>query len=117
MGRCILASKEAVIKGLEKVKAKFQEEEVKKAFKGFNKSVQFVCPDIDLSWAIKVTDGEVKVFKEGTVTKPDINISMDSDTFLAFQNRKITGYNALAQDKIKVTGIVGDLLLIEKYLI
>jgi predicted lipid carrier protein YhbT len=112
-----LASKEAVIKGLEKVKAKFQEDEVINAFKGFNKSVQFVCPDIDLSWAIKVTGGEVKVFEEGTVTEPDISISMDSGTFLAFLNREITGYNALAQDKIKVTGLVADLLLIEKYLI
>ncbi len=112
-----MASKEIVVKGLEKVKAKFREVEVKNAFKDFNKSVQLVCPDIDLSWAIKVTGGEVKVFKEGTVTKPGVSISMDSDTFLAFQNKEITGVNALAQDKIKVTGIVDDLLLIEKYLI
>jgi putative sterol carrier protein len=112
-----LSSKEAVKKGLDKVKAKFQDVEVKNAFKGFNKSVQFVCPDIDLSYAIKVTRGEIKVFKEGTVKKPDISISMDSDTFLAFQNKEITSYNALAQDKIKVTGNVADLLLIEKYLI
>ncbi len=106
-----------MIKGLEKVKAKFQDVEVKNAFKDFNKSVQLVCPDIDLSWAIKVTGGEVKVFKEGIVEKPDISLSMDSATFLAFQSKEITGVNALAQGKVKLTGIVADLLLIEKYLI
>ena len=55
----------------------------KNAFKGFDKSVQFVCSDIDLSFIIKVTRGEVIVFKEGTVNQPDISISLDSDTFLA----------------------------------
>jgi predicted lipid carrier protein YhbT len=113
----VLTSKEGVIKGLERVKGKFHEVEVKNSFKDFNKSVQFVCLDIDLSWAIRVTGGEVKVFEEGTVMKPDISIVMDSDTFLAFQNREITVYDALAQDKLKITGIVADLTLIEKHLI
>lgn len=64
-----------------------------------------------------VKGGVVTEFREGTVKKPGISISMDSETFLAIQNKEITGAIALRQGKITVTGIVGDLLLLEKYLI
>jgi alkyl sulfatase BDS1-like metallo-beta-lactamase superfamily hydrolase len=117
MWECNLASKEAVKEGLEKVKAKFGDVVVKNAFKDFNKTVQFICPDIDLSYVIKVTDGEIEVFKEGTAKKPDISIYMESDTFLSIQNKEITSSKAVAQGKVKFTGIVADLLLIEKHLI
>jgi putative sterol carrier protein len=112
-----LATKEAVEKGLERVKAKFEDRDVKNAFKGFNKSVQFLYPDINVSYVMKISGGEVNEFREGTVNKPDISISMDSDVFLAIQNKEITGAKALGQGKIQVTGIIGDLLLFEKYLI
>jgi putative sterol carrier protein len=61
--------------------------------------------------------GETKVFKEGIVKKPDISLSMDSDTFIKLLNKELTGFDGLAQGKVKVTGNVADLLLIEKYLI
>ena len=111
-----MATKEAVEKGLEKVKAKFEENELQNAFKGFSKSVQFVYPDINFSYILNITDGKVTEGKKSIITKPDIILSMTSDTFLSIQNKEITGRSALAQGKIKITGIIGDLFLLETYL-
>jgi len=111
-----LASEEEVKKGLEKLKARFEDHEVKNAFKGFNKIVQFVFPDINFSYVLKINDGKVTEGKECIFKKPDIVLSLTSDTFLSIQNKEIRGKDALAQGKIKITGIVSDLLLLETYL-
>jgi putative sterol carrier protein len=86
---------------------------VKDAFKGLNKSVQFVYPDITFSYILKITDGKVTEGKKSIFKKPDVILSMTSDTFLSIQNKEITGRDALAQGKIKMTGNMGDLLLLE----
>ena len=97
-----MASKEAVKKGLEKVKLKFEEKDVKNAFKGVSKSVQFVYPDIHFSYLLKITDGTVTTSKNRIFTKPDVILSMTSDTFLSIQNQELTGRDALAQGKIQI---------------
>ncbi len=112
-----MATKEAVEQGLEKVRSRFEDPAVRTAFQGFNKSVQFVYPDINASYVMKISGGVVQEFREGTVYKPGVSISMASDVFLAIQTGEITGATALAQGKIRLTGVVGDLLLLEKNLI
>ena len=62
-----------------------------------------------------VKRGVVTDFKEGTVKKPRVILSMDSETFLAVQNKELTGATALRQGKMTVTDIIGDLLLLEKH--
>ena len=111
-----MASKEAVKKGLEKVKSKFEKQDVKNAFKSVSKSVQFVYPDIHFSYLLKIADGTVTASKNRIFTKPDVILSMTSDTFLSIQNQELTGRDTLAQGKIQITGVVGDLFLLEKYL-
>ena len=111
-----MASEEVVKKGLEKLKARFEDPEVKNAFKGLSKSVQFVFPDITYSYVLKITDGKVTEGKQSIFKKSDVILSMTSDTFLSIQNKEITGINALAQGKIKMTGSASDLLLLETYL-
>jgi hypothetical protein len=85
-----MASIEAVTKGLEKVKSQFEDDEVKNAFKGLSKSVQFVYPDINFSYILKIADGKVTEGKKSIFKKPDIILSMTSDTFLSIQNKEIT---------------------------
>jgi putative sterol carrier protein len=116
MGGCDLASKDAVKKGLEKVKLKFEDKEVQNAFKGVSKRVQFVYPDIHFSCLLEITDGKVRARQKSFFSKPDVFVSMTSDTFLSIQNKELTGRDALAQGKIQITGVVGDLFLLEKYL-
>ena len=108
-----MASKEAVKKGLEKVIARFEDHEVKNTCKGLSKSVQFVYPDISFSFILKITDGKVTEVKKSIFNKPDVILSMTSDTFLSIQNKEITGRTALAQGKIKMTGLASDLMLLE----
>jgi hypothetical protein len=76
-----------------------------------------VYPDINVAYVVKLVGGVVTVFREGRVNKPDISITRDSDVFLALQKKEITGAQALGQGKIQVTGIIGDLLLLEKHLL
>jgi len=112
-----VATKEAVMKSLDKVRAKFEDRGVQTAFQGFNKSVQFLFPDLNVAYVMTVTGGVVTDFREGTVKTPGILLSMDSETFLGIQNKELVGATALGQGKITITGIVGDLLLLEKYLV
>jgi putative sterol carrier protein len=114
--RFTLASIEAVKKGLEKVKLQFEDDEVQNACKGLNKRVQFIYPDINFSYILKITDGKITEDKKSVFKKPDVILSMTSDTFLSIQNKEITGRTALAQGKIKMTGLASDLMLLEKCL-
>jgi putative sterol carrier protein len=111
-----MVSKEEVTKGLEKVKSKLEEDEVKNAFKGLSERVQFVFPDINFSYILKITDGKITEGKKSVFKRPDIILSMTSDTFLFIQNKEITGRDALAQGKIQMTGVASDLMLLETYL-
>jgi hypothetical protein len=49
----------------------------------------------------QIASARAKIFKEGTAKKPNIRIFMDSDTFLAIQNKEIAGANALAQARAR----------------
>jgi len=112
-----VATKEAVITGLDKVRAKFEDRGVQTAFQGFNKSAQFLFPDLKVAYVMTVTWGVITDFREGTVKTPGIILSMDSETFLGIQNKELAGVTALGQGKITIMGHVGDLLLLEKHLI
>lgn len=111
-----MATKGEVKKGLEKVAAKFEDPELKEEFKKFYKCVQFVYPDINLSYVLEVAGGEVKELKEGTVGRPDVVVTLDSDTFLGIVDREIDALSAYSAGKIKFKGAMTDLLKLQKLL-
>ena len=82
-----MATREEVRKGLERVAAKFEDAELKEHFGRFCKNVQFVYSDINLSFIMEISGGMVKELREGTVNRPDVVVTLDSDTFLAILNR------------------------------
>ena len=102
--------------GLEQVMRKLEECKGDPAFQGFNKRMQFVFPDIHFTSSLRIADGTVSEVKNSVFSKPDLVISMASDTFLALQRKRLTGRTALAQGKIRLTGKVSDLLLLETWL-
>jgi len=111
-----MATKEEVKKGLERVAAKFDDPELKEEFKRFHKSVQFVYPDINLSYVMEVAGGGVKELKEGTVERPNVVVTLDSDTFLGILDREIDALSAYSEGKIKFKGAMTDLLKLQKLL-
>jgi putative sterol carrier protein len=111
-----MASREEVKKGLERVAAKFDDTELKEYYKRFSKSVQFVYPDINLSYVMDVLSGEVKELKEGSVSRPDVVVRLDSDTFLAILNKKTNALDAFSAGKIRYKGAMTDLLKLQRLL-
>jgi len=111
-----MATKEEVKKGLKRVMAKFDDPELKKEFERFYKSVQFVYPDINISYVMEVAGGEVKELKEGTVERPNVVVTLDSDTFLGILDREIDAISAFSAGKIKFKGAMTDLLKLQKLL-
>ena len=83
-----MASKEAVKKGLEKVKSKFEDNEVKNAFKGLSKSVQFVYPDINFSYILKITDGTVTEGKKVFLKSQILSYLWPATRFSLYKTRK-----------------------------
>jgi len=111
-----LATKEEVKKGLKRVAAKLEDPELKKEFEKFHKCLQFVYPDINLSYVLEVAGGEVKELKEGTAERPHVVVTIDSDTFLGILDRRIDALNAFSEGKIKYKGAMADLLKLQKLL-
>ena len=111
-----MASKEEVRKGLERIVGKFEDAEIKEYFKRFSKKVQFVYLDINLSYVMEISSGSVKELKKGTVTRPDVVVTLDSETFLAIINSKTNALDAYSTGKIKYRGAMTDLLNLQKLL-
>ena len=111
-----MATKEEVKKGLERVVAKLEDPELKEDFKKFYKSVQFVYTDINVSYVLELAGGEVKELKEGTIERPNVVVTIDSDTFLGILDREIDAIDAFSAGKIKYKGAMTDLLKLQKLL-
>jgi putative sterol carrier protein len=111
-----MGTKEEVKKGMERVAAKLEDPELKEEFKKFYKSVQFVYTDLNSSYVMELAGGEVKEIKEGTVDRPNIIVTIDSDTFLGIVNKEIDAISAFSQGKIKFKGAMTDLLKLQKLL-
>jgi len=111
-----MATKEEVRKGLESVAAKFEDAELKEHFKRFSKKVQFVYSDLNLSYVMEISSGMVKELREGTVTRPDVVVTLESETFLAILNRETNALDAYSTGKIKYRGAMTDLLKLQRLL-
>lgn len=111
-----MASKQEVREGLERVAAKFQSSELKEHYKRFTKTVQFDYPDINVSYVMEVSRGQVKDLKEGPVARPDIVVALDSETFLAILDKKTNALDAYSNGKIRYKGAMTDLLRLQRLL-
>ena len=109
-----MATKEEVMSGLEKVKARLDDPATKEKFKDFTKKMQFSFTDLNTNYVMDVVNGEAKSLKEETVEKPDILVTIKSDLFLGILDKKINPVTSYMTGKIKVKGAMGDLLKLQK---
>jgi putative sterol carrier protein len=111
-----MASKDEVREGLERVAAKLDTAELKEYFTKFHKSVQFDFPDIDLVYVLEIAGGMARALKEGAASRPDVRVTLDSETFLAILSKKTTALDAYSAGKIKYKGAMTDLLKLQRLL-
>jgi len=111
-----MATKKEVEEALDRIAKKLDDPKLKESFKTFSKTMQFRFKDLDLSYYMVFGDGDVKEKREGALEKPDVDVHMDSDTFVGIQNKEANAINAYTAGKIKVKGDMSDLLKLQKLL-
>jgi len=109
-----MASREEVMETLRAQNARFTHDKVAASFKGWNRVMQYVFPDIGLSVSITVRDGVPGQPVEGRVDGPQVLYEMSSDTLLAISRREISGMKAYTQKLVKVKASMTDLLKLQK---
>jgi len=109
-----MPTKEDVMNGLQKVKARLDDPATKEKFKDFTKKMQFTFTDLNTNYVMDVVNGKAKSLQEETVEKPDIHVTIKSDTFLGILDKKINPVTSYMTGKIKVKGAMGDLLKLQK---
>ena len=94
--------------------AKFTDEKISKAYKNWNKTVQYYFPDMDEYYKIVLNNGDPVEVSQGKSEKPEIQYEMTTETFLDIVNKKISGMKAYNQKKVKVKASMPDLLKLQK---
>ena len=112
-----MASREEVMKGLERVKARFDDPAIKEKFKDFTKKMQFSFTDLNTSFVMDIENGEVRSLEEKNIEKPDILVTTTSDIFLGILDKKVNPMTSYMTGKIKVKGAMGDLLKLQKIML
>ena len=111
-----IVSIEEIENGFNKIKEKFNDPNLKESFKRYNKNVQFDYPDLNESYVMTLGDGEFKELKKGKIQRPDVLVIIDSDTFMAIQNKEMNAMHAYASGKVKFKGAMTDLIKLQKLL-
>jgi len=109
-----LATREEIVTRLEKVKAKFSEEKIQKEFANFSKTLEYVFKDKETSFCVSIQNGVPSDFQEKKAEKPDIQLIMDSQTFVEIMDGKLSGMKAYASGKVKLKGSIRDLMKLQK---
>jgi putative sterol carrier protein len=110
----IMADRETVMETLKIQRGKFSNEKVASSFKGWNRTMQYLFPDIALSVVVPVFDGIPGDIAEGKAENPQVIYEMSSDTFLSIHRKEITGMQAFMKKLVKVKASMPDLLKLQK---
>lgn len=102
-------------KALDKWIKVLEDPEVAEEFEGFNKTLQFVFPDIDLKMQM-VFEGSKVTIVEGFREDADMGLTVSSDMFLGITSGEIDPMDAFMEGKIKPTGDMSDLEKLQVFL-
>ena len=96
---------------------KMNNEEVQKALKEFTRTFLFTIPDLDASYVVELTKGRVtRGPEEGTLKRPNITVTANSDVFMGIRNKEINVMGAFINGDLKITGPFRDLMKFKKLL-
>jgi putative sterol carrier protein len=109
-------SQEKILAHLKEIAKRFDDPKIQKRFVGYNKTLQFVFPDIKASMYIKIGDGKVLAVGEGVVPA-ELQVTMDSTVFLGIMAKTESPMAAYSAGKLKTKGEVPDLLKLQKLLL
>jgi putative sterol carrier protein len=105
-----------IVPYLERICARFAEPEKRKAFRGFAKVMQFTFPDLRRDFTISIAEDGSATLTEQTVSHLDVQVTTSSDTLAGIVDGKVNPIQAYITRKLKVTGQMEDLLLLQQLL-
>jgi hypothetical protein len=109
-----MASRDTVLETLKIQRERFSHEKIASSFRGWNRTMQYHFPDLDLFIALPVIDGIPGDIVERKIDGAQVSYEMSSDTFLAIHRKEITGMKAFSQKLVKVKASMPDLLKLQK---
>jgi putative sterol carrier protein len=84
-------------------------------FEGFNKTMQFIFPDIDLKMQLVFRGPKVTIV-EGFKEDADMSLTVPSDMFLGITSGEINPMDAFMEGKLKPVGDMSDLEKLEVFM-
>ncbi len=111
-----MTSKKEIEDALNLVINKFDDPKLKPRFANYTKNMQFYFPDINTTYLMKVSNGEVESLKEESIDSPDIHVTIESGIFIDILHKKMNPMKAYTTGKLKAKGKLTDLLKLQKLL-
>ena len=109
-------TKEKILAQLKSLGDRFKDPKIQRRFEGYNKTVQFIFPDIDLKVYMKIGDAKLEQIAEGEIDS-QLKVTMDTSVFLGIMNKTESPMSAYSSGKLKTVGEVPDLLKLQKLLV
>lgn len=105
-----------IVPYLERVRARFEQPEMRAEFRGFAKTLQFIFPDLQRNFTLTIAEDGSATLAEQTLPQADFKVTTSSDTLAGILDRKVNPTNAFITRKLKVSGKMDDLLKLQKLL-
>ena len=110
-------TKDKIINQLQALSLKFDDPKIQRRFKEYNKTLQFIFPDIDTKIFMKIGDAELLEVAEGEEAEAELRVTMDSVVFFGIIDKTESPMAAYSAGKLKTVGEVPDLLKLQKLLL
>ena len=109
-------TKEKIITRLKSLSERFNDPKIQRRFKDYNKTLQFIFPDIDAKLYMKIGDATLEEVGEGEINA-ELEVTMDSTVFFGILDKTESPMAAYSAGKLKTVGEVPDLLKLQKLLL
>ncbi|MFX1409680.1 MAG: SCP2 sterol-binding domain-containing protein [Promethearchaeota archaeon] len=110
-----MALAEELKKALEKWAKKLDDPEIAVEFEDFNKTMQFIFPDINYKCKLVFQDKKAK-FEEGFNENAEMSLKVDSDLFLGIATGEVDPMEAFMEGTLKPKGTMSDLERLEIFM-
>jgi putative sterol carrier protein len=110
-----MASKEDVKNALNKWTQKLDDPEIAEEFEGFNKTMQFIFPDIDYKLKMIFKDMKARL-EEGFEKNADMSLEVESNLFVGIFTGEVDPMEAFMEGELKVTGDMNALQRLEIFM-
>ncbi|HZR40728.1 MAG TPA: SCP2 sterol-binding domain-containing protein [Ktedonobacteraceae bacterium] len=105
-----------IVSYLELICERFAQPQIRAAFRGFTKTIQFTFPDLRRDFILSIAEDGSATLAEHIVPQPDVRVTTSSKTLAGIVDGTVNPFQAYIIRKLKVEGQMEDLLRLQKLL-